>query len=219
MSNNEFARTRIFEIADNLLQRGAAVSPSAVRQAMDNREPYSKVARDLEQWRGEHESHRAVPDVAMLDDVEGTLKSVMEIVWRAAVIQARGEIRNLRDSISAHTSDLESRLNDAIAEIARLENENQFQGRQLDDVTGQLQRAEAALTSRETESATLREQFQELRRRERELQDKVESLATRVGSAETEVRTMRGGGGSTISPHTVEFLPLEPDDEIHPPAH
>lgn len=189
---------RVAELADAMSAQGLAVSASALRQAMEGSVPYSRVYSALADWRASKAGGARLPDVPLLEGVEQTLRSVMEIVWRAGVIQARDGIKELRDAVASRVTVLEAQLGDAVGEIARLENETQYNARKLNEVAAELTKAQAIVTSKETENAALREQFREFRQREREFIDKIEILAGRAAAAETELRNAAASGNVPI---------------------
>lgn len=203
---------RIAELADAMSAQGLPVSASALRQAMEGSVPYSKVYSALAEWRAQKAGGARLPDVPLLEGVEQTLRSVMEIVWRAGVIQARDGIKELRDAVTSRVTALEVQLGDAVSEIARLENESQYNARKLNEVTAELTKVQALVTSKETENAALREQFHEFRQREREFIDKIEILAGRAAAAETELRNAVASG-------EVPILTAQVKDERKPSSH
>lgn len=189
---------RVAELADAMSAQGLAVSASALRQAMEGSVPYSKVYSALTEWRAYKSGGARLPDVPLLEGVEQTLRSVMEIVWRAGAIQARDGIKELRDAVASRLAVLEAQLSDAVSEIARLENESQYNSRKLNEVAAELTKVQAIVTSKETENTALREQFRESRQREREFIDKIEILAGRAAAAEAELRNAVASGSVPI---------------------
>lgn len=203
---------RVAELADVMSAQGLAVSASALRQAMEGSVPYSKVYSALAEWRAHQPGSSRLPDVPLLEGVEQTLKSVMEIVWRAGAIQARDGIKGLRDAVASRLAVLEAQLGDAVGEIARLENESQYNARKLNELATDFTKVQAIVTSKETENVALREQFREFRQREREFIDKIEILAGRAAAAEAELRNAVASG-------SVPILTAQVKDERKPSSH
>lgn len=183
---------RIQEIADELANSGAEVTASAVRQAMDHRESYSKIFRELEAWKKSRPVQAKAVDAPVLEDVETTLKSVMHVIWHAGAIEARAELQRLRDEAERESVQLRRDLADSLQEVASLENDVAFHTRKLDELSTSLQKAEAALTTRETEASALRQHVADISQQQRMLIEKVERLASRAAAAETELRNARG---------------------------
>jgi len=184
--------SRIQEIAEELARSGAEVTASAVRQAMDHRESYSKIFRELEAWKKSRPAQIKAIDAPVLDDVETTLKSVMHVIWHAGAIEARAELQRLRDEAEHESVQLRRDLADSLQEVASLENDVAFHTRKLDEMSAALQKAEATLTLRETETGALRQHVSEIAQQQRTLIEKVERLASRAATAETELRNARG---------------------------
>ena len=184
--------SRIQEIAEELASSGAEVTASAVRQAMDHRESYSKIFRELEAWKKSRPAQIKAIDAPVLDDVETTLKSVMHVIWHAGAIEARAELQRLREAAEGESVQLRHDLADSLQEVASLENDVAFHTRKLDEMSASLQKAEATLTLRETETGALRQHVSEIAQQQRTLIEKVERLASRAATAETELRNARG---------------------------
>lgn len=190
---------RIQEIAAQLSADGAEVTVTAVRQTMDGRESYSKVFHALEEWKLTRPRPPLLVDAPVLEDVEETLKSVLHVIWHAGAIEARAELQRLRAEAQHAVVELRRDLDDALQEISRLENDVAFHARKLDEQSISLQKAEAALTTRETEVGALRQQLTETSQQQRNLIDRIERLATRAATAETALRNNR-----QVQPHTHE---------------
>ena len=199
---------RIKEIASQLSKEGIDVSTSSVRQMMEGRESYSKIYHDLAEWRQNRPKVNAEPEAPVLDNVENTMSSVMQVIWNAASVQARADIHKLREMLKSQAEVLQRDLGDALAEISRLENENQYQANKIEELSIGLQESEANVSSRETEMSTLRKHYDDIIRRERDLVNRIEELAARAAAAEAELRIVRprkmhiseGVEGETLPP-------------------
>lgn len=203
-------RNRIHEIADELAEVGAQVTASAVRQAMDNREPYSKIARELDDWRKAHPPAPPKADAPVLEDVEKTLSSVLHVIWHAGAIEARSELQRIRHEAQQETAALKTQLADSVQEIVTLENDNNFHLRKLEELSEALQKSEATLSQHETEATSLRQHTADLSQQHRALVEKVERLSARAAAAETELRLNRSHAVTTRE----RF-----DENLPPPEH
>lgn len=182
---------RIHQLADELADSGVDVTASAVRLAMDNREPYSKIARELEEWRKARPPAQPITDAPVLEDVEKTLNSVLHVIWHAGAIEARAELQRIRSAAQHEAAVLKGLLADATQEIATLENDNNYHMRKLEELSEALQKSEAALSQRETEATSLRQHATDMSQQQRSLVEKVERLSARAAAAETELRLIR----------------------------
>ena len=201
---------RIHEIANQLAKEGIEVTASAIRQAMDDRESYSKIFHVLEEWKRTHVRPPLLLDAPVLEDVETTLKNVMHVIWHAGAIEARAELQRLRADAQHSAADLRRDLADALLEVSSLENDVSFHSRKLEELSVLLQKTEAVLTTRDTEVNVLRQQLNEITQQQRGMVDRIERLATRAGSAEAAVRNK-----PRLTSHTHEAF----DEDEPNPAH
>lgn len=109
---------QVFEAADKLAADGREVTPNTLRQALGSGS-FTTLGTGIAAWR---EARKTAPAPTVIDMPESVSVAFAQC-WQAAAAEAGKEIASIRQKADAEISATKRDLADALAEIARLEEE------------------------------------------------------------------------------------------------
>ncbi|BCT69533.1 DNA-binding protein [Nitrosospira sp. NRS527] len=118
---------QVFDAADQLAASGKEVTPTALREALGGGS-LTTIYRHLEAWEETRKTLPAPVSIPMPDAV----KLAFDQSWQAAATEAGKEIAAIREKADAEIKAANRRLEEAVAAIAQLENEQQADADRLE---------------------------------------------------------------------------------------
>ncbi|SEP43906.1 DNA-binding protein [Nitrosovibrio sp. Nv6] len=118
---------QVFDAADQLAAAGKEVTPTALREALGGGS-LTTIYRHLEAWEDTRKSLPAPVSIPMPDAV----KLAFNQTWQTAANEAGKEITAIREKADTEIKAANRRLEEAVAAIAQLENEQQADADRLE---------------------------------------------------------------------------------------
>ncbi len=152
---------QVFEAADDLAASGQEVSPNALRDLL-GRGSFSTLSKHIEAWQ---QARKAAPVPVVLEMPE-SVKAAFAQCWQAAATEAGKEIAAIREKADAEIKAVKRRLDEAMGEVAQLEEEvdaanSAVEGAQsaLETALAESQQAATAAAAREASLTATTEQM------------------------------------------------------------
>ena len=110
------SQEQVFEAADKLAAEGHDVTPTTLRELL-GRGSFSTLGKHIDAWQ---QARKTAPAPVMIEMPEG-VKVAFAQCWMAAAAEAGKEIAAIREKADAEVHGTKRRLDEALAEVERLE--------------------------------------------------------------------------------------------------
>jgi hypothetical protein len=117
-------RTNIFQICDELNEKGQKPTLDRVRQALGGGS-FTTIQPILREWKDKRSEEPTSVPAAVPDDIRGMLDGLAAQIWAKASAKAGEDLKALRDGMQTKLDETEAERADAAAEVERLEKEAQ----------------------------------------------------------------------------------------------
>ena len=124
-------RTNIFQICDELNEKGQKPTLDRVRQALGGGS-FTTIQPILREWKDKRSEEPASATTAVPDDIRGMLDGLAAQIWAKASAKAGEDLKALRDGMQARLDEAEQERSDAAAEVERLEAETKEQKEKIE---------------------------------------------------------------------------------------
>lgn len=137
-------RTNIFQICDDLNEKGQKPTLDRVRQALGGGS-FTTIQPLLREWKDKRSEEPASSPASVPDDIRAMLDALAAQIWLKASVKAGENLKALRDGMQTRLDEAEQERSDAAAEVERLETETQMQKQNLQTSEDELKSLRTAL--------------------------------------------------------------------------
>lgn len=116
-------RTNIFEICDELNEKGIKPTLARVREALGGGS-FTSIQPLLREWKDKRHEPEAAVASSVPDDIQALVASLAAQIWSKAEGKASEELKTFKESMKAKLEESNQEKQDALEEVARLEAEN-----------------------------------------------------------------------------------------------
>ncbi len=124
-------RANIFQICDDMNERGQKPTLDRVRQALGGGS-FTTIQPILREWKDRRSDVPASAAVAVPEHIRGMLDGLAAQIWAKASTKAGEDLKTLREAMQGRLDEAEAERADAAAEVERLEAETKGQKENID---------------------------------------------------------------------------------------
>ena len=180
MARPGVTREQVHQAADEIAAEGQNPTVMSVRNRIGGGTP-NNITRWLSEWRDAHERTKAEVLPQLPEGVEGAMRQVWALAWKAAQAQLEGE----REALASARKDIERERAEMLTEIERLD--------------GELDEARAQIQSGAVDLASERRDHDQTRTEVREARTLSEERSRRIDEQTAELREVRAERDASVA--------------------
>lgn len=173
---------QVFEAADKLAAEGKEVTQTTLREVL-GRGSFSTLGKHIDAWQ---EARKAAPAPVVIDMPE-SVKAAFAQCWQAAAAEAGKEIAAIREKADAEIKGTKRRLDEALAEVERLEEDANTDAAALESAQAALSQtakdAQQAATEAAAREAALSATADQMQKQIEAQQDELSRVHTEADAA------------------------------------
>lgn len=187
---------QVFEVADKLAAEGKEVTPTSLREVL-GRGSFSTLGKHIDAWQ---EARKTAP-VPVVIDMPESVKAAFAQCWQAAAAEAGKEIAAIREKADAEIKGTKRRLDEALAEVERLEEDANTDAAALESAQASL-----AQTAKDAQQAAT-----DAAAREAALSATADQMAKQIEAQQAELSHVHAEADAARKQHAAEVARLTGD--------
>lgn len=187
---------QVFEAADKLAAEGHEVTATTLREVL-GRGSFSTLGKHIDAWQ---QARKAAP-VPVVIDMPESVKAAFAQCWQAAATEAGKEIAAIREKADAEIKGTKRRLDEALAEVERLEEDANTDAAALETAQASL-----AQTAKDAQQAAT-----DAAAREAALSATAEQMQKQIEAQQAELARVHAEADAARSQHAAEVARLTGD--------